>query len=88
VLVAIREVPLDERNPYKVTDVMEMFYRDDETLGWINSEMMKMIVIPDIEGIYYGRDVGYNVEQLEVPPEVASISATAIREEKRKTGKL
>jgi hypothetical protein len=88
VLVAIREVPLDERNPYKVTDVMEMFYRDDETLDWINSQMMKMIVIPDIEGVYYGRDVGYNVEQLAVPPEVASISATAIREEKRKTGKL
>ena len=33
--------------------------------------MLKVIIIPDIESICYGRDVGYKIEQLEVPKEIA-----------------
>jgi hypothetical protein len=58
-----------------------MFHRDPETLAWIDSDMMKIQILPDIEGVYYGRDVGYKVEQLQVPPEIAEISATKIREQ-------
>jgi hypothetical protein len=50
--------------------------------------MLKIMVIPDIEGVYYGRDVGYKVEQLSVPEEVAAISATKIREQMKSEGKL
>lgn len=88
VLVAIRDVPADDKNPFKVTEVLEMFYRDEETCEWLTNGKMQTIVIPDIEGVYYGRDVGYKVKQLHVPPEIASISATAIREQKRKSGEL
>ena len=36
-------------------------------------------IIPDIEGIYYGRGVGYEIEEIEPPPEIKTISATEIR---------
>jgi len=65
-----------------------MFTKDEECLGWMQRGMMKIIVIPDIEGVYYGRDVGYKVEQLSVPPEIAAISATKIREQMKQEGKL
>ena len=81
VLIGIRDVPSDEKNPFTAQQVMTMFTQDKETFGWISEGMMKVMVIPDIEGVYYGRDVGYKVEQLSVPPEIAEISATKIREQ-------
>lgn len=65
-----------------------MFQADQEVSGWILEGMMTVVSIPDIEGVYYGRDVGYKVERIEVPAEVAAISATAIREQRRKEGLL
>lgn len=35
--------------------------------------------MPNVAGVYYGRDVGYNVEQIRLTEEIESISATAIR---------
>lgn len=35
--------------------------------------------VPNVDGIYYGRDVGYKVEQIRLTEEIESISATAIR---------
>ncbi len=81
VLIGIRDVPTDQKNPFTAQQVMTMFTQDQETFGWISEGMMKVMVIPDIEGVYYGRDVGYKVEQLSVPPEIAEISATKIREQ-------
>jgi FAD synthase len=81
VLVAIRDVPTDQKNPFTAQQVMNMFTQDTETFGWISEGMMKVTITEDIEGVYYGRDVGYKVEQLSVPPEIAEISATKIREQ-------
>jgi hypothetical protein len=58
-----------------------MFFNDPETSAWMNTGMMLVQILPDIEGVYYGRDVGYNVEQLQVPPEIAEISATKLRDQ-------
>lgn len=80
-MIGIRDVPTDQKNPFTAQQVMAMFTQDKETFGWITDGMMKVMVIPDIEGVYYGRDVGYKVEQLSVPPEIAEISATKIREQ-------
>lgn len=38
-------------------------------------------VLPNITGVYYGRDVGYKVEQLKLDDEIEAISATKIRKE-------
>jgi nicotinamide mononucleotide adenylyltransferase len=88
VLVAIRDMPTDGQNPYTAKEVIEFFYKDQETLQWINDGIMDIMIIPDIEGVYYGRDVGYKIEQMEVPQEVAEISATKLREEKKMRGEL
>lgn len=65
-----------------------MFAKDEECKEWFMSGMLALMIIPDIEGVYYGRDVGYKIEQLSVPAEIAEISATKIREEKKKNGEL
>lgn len=88
VLVAIRQVPIDDKNPYTPTQIMDMFIADDECQEWFKNGVMALMVIPDIEGVYYGRDVGYKIEELQVPIEVAQISATKIREQKRLNGEL
>ena len=88
VLVAIRDVPTDEKNPFTAMQVVKMFFNDEECNKWVSEGKMQIMTIPDIEGIYYGRDVGYKVEQLSVPPEIASISATKIREQLKAEGKL
>jgi hypothetical protein len=45
-------------------------------------------IIPDIESINYGRGVGYEVIEHIPPKEIEEISATKIREQMRKDGKL
>ena len=88
VLVAIREMQIDEKNPYTPSEVMDLFIADEDCQKWFQEGMLAMMVIPDIEGVYYGRDVGYKVEQIEVPIQIADISATKIREQLRIEGKL
>lgn len=39
--------------------------------------------VPDVRGVYYGRDVGYAVEHIELPPEIEAIRATDIRAKKK-----
>jgi hypothetical protein len=48
---------------------------------WIKFNKIKgsSMIIPNIEGIYYGRGVGYNIEEIEAPKDIQSISATDIR---------
>jgi hypothetical protein len=81
VLVWVRDVPTDNKNPFTAQEVLTMFFNDPETSAWMNTGMMLVQILPDIEGVYYGRDVGYNVEQLQVPPEIAEISATKLRDQ-------
>jgi nicotinamide mononucleotide adenylyltransferase len=38
-----------------------------------------IMIVPDIEGVYYGRDVGYNVEKIMSEIKNEHISATTIR---------
>ena len=45
-------------------------------------------IIPDVESVNYGRGVGYEVIEHIPPQEIGEISATSIREQMRKDGKL
>ena len=49
---------------------------------------IKIIIIPDIESINYGRGVGYEVIEHVPPTDIKEVSATKIREQMRKEGKL
>jgi hypothetical protein len=39
-----------------------------------------VIPVPNITNIFYGRDVGYKIEKIELGAELESISATNIRQ--------
>lgn len=76
VLIAIRDIEPDNDNPLTAAEVKELW----ETV-YQNNPLVKVIIIPDIASVNYGRGVGYEVRQLQVPDTIASISATAIRKQ-------
>ena len=74
VLIAIRDVETDEGNPLTSTEVKEIWEKIYE-----GNDLVKIIIIPDIQSVNYGRGVGYEVRQIEVKKEISGISATSIR---------
>jgi hypothetical protein len=48
---------------------------------WLVEEKIpgKAMRIPDIHGVYYGRKVGYEVQEVDVPEDIKQISGTKIR---------
>jgi adenylylsulfate kinase len=51
-------------------------------------DRVKVSLVPNITNICYGRGVGYNIEEIVLPENIQQISATKIREDMRKKGKL
>lgn len=86
VLLCVRDVPTDEKNPWAARDVMVNLYTELQEL--VQEGRLKIIIIPDIESINIGRGVGYDVIEHVPPQEIHDISATKIREQMRAEGKL
>tara|TARA_B100000214_G_scaffold294568_1_gene224316 strand:+ start:47 stop:376 length:330 start_codon:yes stop_codon:yes gene_type:complete len=78
VLICVREVSKDDKNPYNPIEVKENVEKELKDL--INSKRVKVIIIPDIESVNYGRGVGYDIIEHVPPSEIGEISATKIRE--------
>ena len=78
VLICVREVSQDDKNPYNPIDVKKNV--EKELTDLINSGRVKVIVIPDIESVNYGRGVGYDIIEHIPPKKIGEISATKIRE--------
>lgn len=77
VCIAIRNMPRDEKNPFNAHDVCENIYKElEEYRGKFVVE-----ILPNIVDVVYGRDVGWTVSKIDLPPEIESISATKIREQ-------
>ena len=51
-------------------------------------QRIKIIQVPNITNICYGRDVGYKIEEIVLSEEIQDISATKIRKKLREQGKL
>jgi len=84
--IAIREGDVNEKNPFSASEVManiSEYYKNNILLGQV-----KVISIPDICSVSFGRGVGYDIIEYIPPSEVADISATKVREEMRKNGTL
>lgn len=79
VLICVREVSQDDKNPYNPIDVKKNVEKELKDL--IDSERVKVIVIPDIESVNYGRGVGYDIIEHVPPTKISEISATKIRKE-------
>ena len=77
VLICIREVSQDNSNPYDPVEVKENIEKELKDL--ISSNRVKVIIIPDIESVNYGRGVGYGIIEHVPPQKVGEISATEIR---------
>tara|TARA_B100001778_G_C18024327_1_gene378059 strand:+ start:131 stop:481 length:351 start_codon:yes stop_codon:yes gene_type:complete len=86
VLICIRDVEPNEDQPWTAQQIlMNLEYRLSDL---IKKDKVKICIIPDIESINYGRGVGYDVIEHIPPQDVKEISATKIREQLRKDGKL
>jgi nicotinamide mononucleotide adenylyltransferase len=86
VCVAIRDVEVDEKNPFTPHQIMLNIF--EQMQPEVESGKLKIIVIPDICSVDFGRGVGYDIVEHIPPQEVADISATKIREQMKLEGKL
>mgnify|MGYP000273052630 FL=1 len=86
VLLAIRDVEPDERNPWTPQEVLTNLTH--YLLELIQEGRVKIIIIPDIESVNIGRGVGYDVIEHMPPDDLLYISATKIREQMKAEGKL
>lgn len=86
VLVAIREGEVNEKNPFTPFQVMSNIF--DEMQPEVEAGKLKVIIIPDICSVEFGRGVGYDIIEHIPPQEIHDISATKIREQMKLEGKL
>ena len=85
VCIQVRDVQGVDDNPFdfdyiksKITERLEPKYKN----------RFKVILVPNITNICYGRGVGYKFEEVILSEKIQKISATKIRKEMRKKRKL
>jgi nicotinamide mononucleotide adenylyltransferase len=78
--IAIRDTQgTDDKNPFNFEEVEQNIRK-----GMIEYEGKYTIIrVPNITNIFYGRDVGYKIEQIVLDESTQNISATKIRNEIR-----
>ena len=86
VLICIRDIKPDEKNPFTAQEVYENIL--SKLYDLIIEERVKVLIIPDIESVNFGRGVGYDIIEHIPPQEVSEISATKIREQLKQEGKI
>ena len=75
ILIMVRDIEPDEKNPFTTEQTVSMIKKYHES----KNDDVKVVVIPDIESVNFGRGVGYEINEYIPPKDVASISATGIR---------
>ena len=78
VLICIRDMETDKNNPYTPEEVK--INVEEALKDLVRDRRVKVIIIPDIESVNYGRGVGYDIIEHVPPKKVGEISATKIRE--------
>lgn len=86
VWIAIRDVKPDDINPWTAQEVLMNL--SEELKDLIQQGRIFISIVPDIESINYGRGVGYDIIEHVPPSDIHEISATKIREQMKKDGKL
>jgi hypothetical protein len=77
VLVGVRNTyGTSEKDPLTYEQVEHYIH---ENIGFDGSSLVMRL--PNITNIVYGRDVGYKIEHVDLPPEIQAISATLKRKE-------
>lgn len=84
VAIMIREMPSTESNPFSYGQIAERIELDlAEYAG-----KFRIIPVPNIVNITYGRDVGYAIEKEDLGEDIHRISATSIRAQMKADGEL
>ena len=73
ILICVRDIPPDEKNPFTTEQTIQMVEKVYE------GQDVVVMSIPDIESINWGRGVGYDTIEHQPPKDIGFISATAIR---------
>ena len=85
VCIQVRDVQGVEDNPFDFNTVKKNI---EERLNSKFRNRFKVMLVPNITNISYGRGVGYKIEEVVLPEEIQKISATKIRKNMREKGKL
>ena len=71
-----------EGNPFSTDQVV--LNLEKEYANEVGNGIVKIISIPDIESVNYGRGVGYEINEYTPPDDISKISATEIRKNLKK----
>ena len=85
VCIQIRDVQGVDDNPFDFETVKKKI---EERLNSKYEGRFKIVLVPNITNICYGRGVGYNIEEIVLDEETQKISATKIRAKMREDGEL
>ena len=85
VCIQVRDVQGVDDNPFDFEHVKSKI---SERLDSKYKNRFKVVLVPNITNICYGRGVGYKIEEVVLPENIQKISATKIRENMRKKGDL
>jgi len=85
VCIQVRDVQGVEDNPFDFESVKSKII---ERLEPKFKNRFKVILVPNITNICYGRGVGYKIDEIVLSEKIQKISATKIRKEMREKGKL
>lgn len=72
ILIMVRDTPTEAYTASMRAEYIKIWMVENHIQGTI-------MIIPNVEGVYWGRGVGYHVGQIDVDIETKRISATAIR---------
>ena len=78
VLLAVRDIPPDDNNPFTTEQTVQILHAAYKDCN------VEIITIPDIESVNYGRGVGYQINEHVPPNGIEIVSATAIRDKVRR----
>lgn len=75
-LIMVRDIEPDEKNPFTTEQTVSMIEKYHKSKG----DDVRVMIIPDIESVNYGRGVGYEINEYTPTEDIGFISATKIRE--------
>ena len=85
VCIQIRDVQGVDDNPFDFETVKKNI---EDKLNPEFEGRFKIMMVPNITNICYGRGVGYKIEEIVLSDEIQKISATKIRAKMREDGKI
>ena len=85
VCIQVRDIQGVDDNPFDFESIKSKIH---ERLDSKYKNRFRVVLVPNITNICYGRGVGYKIEEIALSESIQKISATKIRKEMREKGKL